>query len=233
MSTSASNTNPADVASLSSARAGAPGSAGLSAQLSSLGRQYRALPAILRLGLLAVVAVGLYALLNATAWEWARQAGGTANALQAELNKANQRQVVDPRLRSVVLAHGPIRLPQSEDQGSRDLGEAVNDVLKAHKAVEKVSNQAQQASRLQGAGLTQVLPRGAEAAKVSREIEFTAPVHVASAILIDLESHPAIDSISRLEIQMDEKERNQEPRRVKVKLTVESWVAGEPRGRRG
>jgi len=199
---------------------------------SQLVTQFKNLPRMLRWSLLAVVAIGLYSLLNATTWMWAREAGQAANQLQAELDKANRRLVVDRKLESVILAHGPIRLPPREDEGSLALASAVNEVLKSHKAAEKIRDQGQTASRLQGAELVQILPSGTQGAAVSREVEFVAPAEVASAIIVDLESHPDIDAIRRLEMQVHDK-KDATARLLKVKLTVEAWVGSPGRGRAG
>lgn len=196
---------------------------------SQLRTQFKALPRAMRWGLAVVLAIGLYALLNATTWDWARGASQAANLLQVELDKANRRLVVDRSLESVVLAHGAVRLPPREDEGSLALAAAVNEVLKSHKAAEKIRDQGQTASRLQGTEVLQILPSGSQGAVVSREVEFIAPTEVASSILRDLESHPDIDAIRRLEMQVDDK-KDADARLLKVKLTVEAWVGSPARG---
>jgi hypothetical protein len=200
-----------------------------SARLASLGSQISQLPPLLRVGLLAALVIGGYSLFNATTWKWARDTESEAARYEVELEKANRRPLVDRQLRDVVLAHGEVRLPAREADGALAMAETVNEVLKKHKEATKIADQARAATRLPGVGLGAVLGPAGKAAKVTRELRFEAPPHVASSIIKELESSPHIDAISavRMSVSSDAKGVNV----VEVELTLEAWVTAEDRSR--
>jgi len=181
----------------------------------------------MRWAFVGVLAIGAYSLFNATTWSMARERRAVADTLQTELDKAQRRPNADRMLSEVVLAHGAIRLPRGVDQGLIELADAVNSVLQAHKEVINSGYKDRDDARMQGTTLAGVIEPGKSAAKVSGEVEFEAPPEVTAAVVAELETHPNIDAVSRLDITKPETGRN-----VKVRLTVDGWVAVTPNRRR-
>lgn len=198
----------------------------LSTQMASLKAQWGEMSRALKVGFVAAVLFGGYFLLESTTWQWARATGAKADQYQTELNKASNSPLLDGNVREVILAHGAIRIPPDVDEGLSRLFDAVNETLKRHKQASDWSYKARDQVRLQGESLMGVLPSGVEAAKVAGELEFTAPADVATNIIAELESDPAIDAIASVDMK-----RVEGRPALRVKMVVESWVEAPPRQR--
>ena len=59
--------------------------------------------------------------------------------------------------------------------------------------------------------------------RMMRDIQFSAPPEVASAVLADLERLPVMSTISRLQIRTADG-KDKETRQVRVTMTVETWL---------
>lgn len=224
-SRSSNSTHPPD----SSAPAGSPSAlVAPNRSFAGLRAQFRQLPRLLQIGVVAVLIAGGYALCKATTWQWATEATDKADALQRELDLAGGRPSVDRSLRNIVIGQGEIRLPQDADTATQAMFQAYQDLVEARKDVQKPKHSPQQnaAPLGRGASTSAFVPAGRKAEKVITEISFESSPEVAAEVIAGLESSPAIDAISSIKITGDEKGNS---KMVKVRLSVEAWIAGMPR----
>ncbi|HMN95610.1 MAG TPA: hypothetical protein PKC43_02960 [Phycisphaerales bacterium] len=188
--------------------------------------RFRELPVILRIGVVAIAAAGVFAAARETTWSWAADAAREARLIETELQKAAQRPRVDSAIRDVVLAHGRIRLPAEESDARQAMTEAINRVVAGHRDVTNLKESDRPTARLDAARSGLVGP-GQALERISTEVQFDSSAETAAAIIAELETDPAIDAISRAQIS-----RIAETRTVNVRLTLEAWivVAGRRRG---
>lgn len=190
--------------------------------------RYTRMPRSLRWGIVAIAGIALFLLADSTVWALARTWSDRASAIQGALDDARTKKAsLDNDLRSAVIAHGAIKLPDDEAEGSSALAEAVNAVMNEYPGVVNFSYDSRGSARLPATALRGLIGAGQRASKVIGELQFDAPPEQATAIIAALESHPDVEAINRITIR-----RHEGVRRVNVRATVEAWVVSAGNERR-
>lgn len=191
----------------------------MSSNLTQYADRFRALPRAGQWASIAGVGILGFLLWDATISQWARDIDDSADIMLANVAQIREGAKVRDdfeRLGEVIVALGPAEKPDTQAEGAAKLNRVVNDVLKRH----SVSNQSFD-MRLRGklppaalAGITQ----GNRLDRLVGDLKFTATPAEALAVIAELESSPEIESINMVRITKDAAQK------VKVNLTVESWV---------
>lgn len=181
--------------------------------------RFRELPRILRLGLIAIVAAAFFVLVRDTTWSRAADARREADLIELELQKASRRPEVERTIRDVVVAHGRIRLPADQSDARQAMTDAINRVTRGHRDVTNLKESDRPTARLDSARGGLAGP-GRTLERISTEVQLDASADTVAAIIAELETDPAIDAISRVQISRIGSEN-----RVNARLTLEAWIA--------
>jgi hypothetical protein len=199
----------------------------------SLWQRFRLLPRAAQWAIIgggAIVLLYLYSdYVLATANAWNEEANQRQHAL-AKARMINDSARVSGSLGDAIKVIGEVEVPDDEAATSAALGQAISDVLKKYQVSNDRFNPATPGKLPRGTMAAILKDR--EARYISGNLEFESSVESAASIIADLESSPAIESISALRITRSGAGAGQ--RRVNVRLTIESWVmasAGRAAGR--
>ena len=177
--------------------------------------QIRSLPTASRYGLIALTILAAYFAVDSWSWNWARARNLEADRIQKILSdsakitaNSSDTPAIGPE------TFGPVLPIGSESEGAQSMATAVVEIVKKYSTT-NFSYDAQRAStRLSG-----VSANGEKIAKVSGELQFECSADVFSKIVADIESSPAIESISSIRLQRKEVEK-----KLNVRMTVDTWV---------
>lgn len=185
----------------------------------------QALPPAGRLAVWAVALLLAWTAVDQWSWSWARAWNDRAERIEQALRESSQlANETDQQAIDGAETFGPVDPPASESEGAELLAKAVVDVVKKHQTT-NFSYDARASTRITAPGRSGA---GQRLSKVTGEVGFDATPEEAAKILTALESSPAIEAISSLDIHTRDGER-----RLVVHLTVEAWVtASAPAGRR-
>ena len=135
------------------------------------------------------------------------------------------RLVAEPRrmkrsTQEAIVGHGPVDLPREKATGAIAMTQAVNAVLGRH----AISND--DFSRTRSGVVPRTLLPGIARTRqkiewIKAELRFDASPEEAAAVIAELEWDPAIESINSLRMSKIE------ARKVRVRLTLESWVVAQ------
>ncbi|MCA9285708.1 MAG: hypothetical protein KDA22_10855 [Phycisphaerales bacterium] len=201
----------------------------MSAAAQQLVDRYRAMPRAMQWGVLAIVGLVVFMLVDSTVWRLGRSWGDQADEMQAVLDDTQMKRAsLNHELEATVLAHGQVRMPLPEADGAAALAKAVNEALTRHHALGAVYD-SRASSNMPGDSLRGVIAPGQQPARVAGDVRFKAKPQDVAAIVAELESSPDVESISRLTIEKDQKDMTN----VRVTMTVEAWVikSKDARGR--
>ncbi len=177
--------------------------------------QIRSLPTASRYGLIALTILAAYFAVDSWSWNWARTWNLEADRIQKILSdsaKITGNTEDTPSMGPETF--GPVLPIGSESEGTQSMATAVVEIVKKYSTT-NFSYDAQRAStRLAG-----VSANGEKIAKVSGELQFECSADVFSKIVADIESSPAIESISSIRLQRKEVEK-----KLNVRMTVDTWV---------
>jgi hypothetical protein len=199
----------------------------MSSTITSYADRFRALP---RAGQWAVIAgVGLvgFLLWEATISQWSQEISKQADTMLSKVAQIRAGAKVTDDLEhmgEVIVGLGPVQTPDTQAEGAAKLNRVVNDVLKRH----SVSNQSfdmRIRGKLPPTALTGVTD-GKRLDRLVGDLKFTAAPTEALAVIAELESSPEIEAINTVRITKDAAQK------VKVNLTVESWVISLDKGTR-
>lgn len=121
------------------------------------------------------------------------------------------------RLQDEVRAYGSIELPGPESSGRIELNAAINDILERYSITEESSSVSQSKVRKGTLG-NYAGNKRLESLKLV--FDFISSPKDALSIIADLEANPAVEFITSLRIT------KAPSKKVKVHLTIESWVLG-------
>ena len=177
--------------------------------------QIRSLPTAGRYGVIALAILVAYFAVDSWSWSWARAWDLEADRIQKILSdsakitaNSSDTPAIGPE------TFGPVLPIGSESEGAQSMATAVVEIVKKYSTT-NFSYDAQRAStRLSG-----VSANGEKIAKVSGELQFECSADVFSKIVADIESSPAIESISSIRLQRKEVEK-----KLNVRMTVDTWV---------
>ena len=197
----------------------------------AMGR-FRKLPPLVRYGAVLALLIVAFVLVNDYAWATAGRLNAQSDEIAKTLERARATRVSLRRdLESTVIARGPIRLPVDENRGTQAMADAVNEIVRARSGIAGYSYDSGAVTRLAPTALINVLPGNQRGARATGEVRFDATPEDAMSVIAEIESHPAISGISRVQMTRGGQ------RRVGVALTVETWVTtgtpGDARGRGG
>ncbi|MSR33674.1 MAG: hypothetical protein EXS12_02565 [Phycisphaerales bacterium] len=175
----------------------------------------RSLPTASRYGLIAVGILAAYIAINSWSWSWARSWNAQADHIQKIL--ADSQRIIDDSAMTVHSGpelYGLVNPIASESEGAESMAKAVVEIVKKYSTT-NFSYDAQRAStRISGLSTT-----GEKISKVSGELQFECSPDTFSKIVADIESNPAIESISSIRVHRKEAEK-----KIVVRMTVDSWV---------
>ena len=175
----------------------------------------RSLPPVGRYGVIAVGILAAYMAINSWSWSWARSWNAQADHIQKIISDSAQ---IIADSDTTVLAgpelYGLVNPIAGESEGAESMAKAVVEIVKKYSTT-NFSYDAQRAStRISGLSAS-----GEKISKVSGELQFECSPDIFSKIVADIESNPAIESISSIRIQRKEAEK-----KLVVRMTVDSWV---------
>lgn len=116
---------------------------------------------------------------------------------------------------------GAVELPGDPEKRPLEFNQQVDAVLKQHDVRESTSTS--RTAPLGGGPLAAKIGSDFRVDRMMRDIQFSAPPEVASAVLADLERLPVLSTISRLQIRTADG-KDKEARQVRVTMTVETWL---------
>lgn len=192
-------------------------------QASSLRARFDALPVRQRWFVVAALAVAGYLLVDEYVWSWSRAWQAESAQIEAALGRgAARRAPASVDLARAVATFGAVEPPADAARGREELAQAIEDVAKAHK-VAGYSYEVRVGPRVKDPDAVVLAPA---VERIQAEVRFDTTAEELPRIVADLESHPAIETISALRIQ-----RNDQARKMNVQATIEAWVVAG-RGRR-
>ncbi|MCH2136737.1 MAG: hypothetical protein MK101_09165 [Phycisphaerales bacterium] len=121
--------------------------------------------------------------------------------------------------RNAVLAHGPVELPDSREEGSQSLIETIKSTMATWGITDYTLNES-------GSGVTVRGLTGGRVERIKADLAFTGEVETAHELIADLEMNPAIESIESLRLT-----RGKRSGTLDVTATVEAWVNAGSRRR--
>lgn len=161
--------------------------------------------------------------LNQYPWQWARDWEAKGDRIEAALDRYSQRgNLVNNELVRAVSVFGPVEPPGQGDQDRIELGNAINDILKKHH-VNGSSFESRTGQRLRDSDSAAFGGGGLE--RIQADVKFDVAPEVLPKVLADLESSPAIETISTLRLQRVA----DASKRIQVQATVEAWVIASRR----
>ena len=177
--------------------------------------QIRSLPTAGRYGVIALAILAAYFAVDSWSWNWARTWNLEADRIQKILSDSAKITANSSDTPSIgPETFGPVLPIGSESEGAQSMATAVVEIVKKYSTT-NFSYDAQRAStRLSG-----VSANGEKIAKVSGELQFECSADVFSKIVADIESSPAIESISSIRLQRKEAEK-----KLDVRMTIDTWV---------
>ena len=175
----------------------------------------RSLPPVGRYGVIALAILAAYFAIDSWSWSWARSWNAQADRIEQILSDSAE---ISANSAGAALigpeTFGPVLPLGSESEGAQSMAMAVVGIGKKY-STSNFSYDAQRAStRLTGASTS-----GEKIAKVSGELQFECSPDVFSKIIADIESSPAIESISSIRLQHKEAEK-----KLAVRMTIDTWV---------
>jgi hypothetical protein len=204
----------------------------------TLADRFRALPRAIRWALLGGGTIILLLLYNdyvlSTVVRWKDQADRLQQALH-RTKAVNDGGRVVGTLAAAVETIGPVEVPGDESASSVALKEAVNETLDRHNVGTNDSLQPGTPGKLPRGTMSDIVG-GGEARYLTANLEFESTVDVAVKIISELESSPAIESISSLRVTKTSGAGGSSGKKVSVRLTLEAWMiapaaAGKAGGR--
>ena len=175
----------------------------------------RSLPPVGRYGVIAVGILAAYMAIDSWSWSWARSWNAQADHIQKIISDSAQIiEESDTTVHAGPELYGIVNPIAGESEGAESMAKAVVEIVKKYSTT-NFSYDAQRAStRIPGLSAS-----GEKISKVSGELQFECSPDIFSKIVADIESSPAIESISSIRIQRKEAEK-----KLVVRMTVDSWV---------
>ncbi len=182
--------------------------------------RYQGLPRAARWGVVAVVAMGGFMLLDSVIWPAADELNSKADRYEALLVRASSR--ADELPGNVVyaaIAYGGTSVPTLEEAGKEKLTAAIAEIFKKRNI--NLGQDVRPAQVLPQTVLPKIVAEKAPGGRMGRtvvEIQFDAQPDVVTAILNELEQSEAVDAIGDVRMSY-----NGGTKRVTVKMSVEKW----------
>ncbi len=180
-------------------------------------RQY---PPLVRWLLTAALVVGVFLLWSAAVWDTSNAWDARSHEYLAALDHARETdQRISGVVQSAIPTIGEIEPIGNNDEGTQALSAVIIDVLDRHNA-EGRDVQPKQSLVIKKQDMPDLFPEG-NGQRAITEVRFEAEPEDAFKIIAELESSPAVETISKVQMH-----RSMDPRKktVRVDLTVEAWV---------
>jgi len=186
----------------------------------TISSQLQQMSRALRWSIYALAGLALFllwdGLIAPTTDEWRTK----ADAIQTKVDRVRAASSLIGRFNALhgeIIGIGPVSLPESESQGRQAIQDVIIEVLKGHNVAEPSLSIAD--SRVQRGTLAGIVGTKRLGA-LKADLEYTATPQDAVAIIAELEASPEIEFIRT--IRMNKAPNN----RIKVRLTLETWVLG-------
>jgi hypothetical protein len=197
----------------------------------NLWQRYRQLPRAGQWVIGAAAGIALFMIWNDYVMSWAAGWNEQADELLADAREAaggDRRLSRMDGLRNTIQGLGPVQRPGVEAKAELALNDAVNEILKRH-TVSHDSFNYRGPEKLPRGTLSQILRTDQRVERITGDLRFDASPAEAIAIIAELEASPTIVAVSEVRMALQGGRQ-----KVRVDLTVESWVASsETRRRRG
>jgi len=193
-------------------------------------QQFRTLPRAIQWLALTTLAVVSFIIVNDYIWAIADTWNEKAARIERQVTDAGNirtRELQAGSLTPVMLALGPVALPEKQATSSEALNRAVTQVLAKYRSVTDDRFDSKGAATMPQV-LQRVMPAGTRIDKISSELRFDATVGDAISIIAELESLPEIEAIAAVRMV-----RQPSVKKVRVNLTVDAWVISEGKARTG
>lgn len=187
--------------------------------------RFRQWPRAMQWAALAAVAIAFFFLWDSVLSDYTDRVARAADGIETQAVEVRRAGDIARDLQmvgEVVQGIGPVAKPKDAAKGTRELQDAINEILKKH----PVSNQdfdLRTKGRLPPGTLANVTSRRLD--RLTVDLKFLSSPEDATAIIAELESSPVIASVNSVRIVKDAN------RKVKVNLTIESWVESSDAGR--
>ena len=187
--------------------------------------QFQQLPRAAKWGLLAAVFLVIFLLwsqmLSPTAKAWTAE----ADQMEQDLLRLRGQTEVPADIRDQATSFGAVHLPDLKQRGSLLLAQQVQTILSNYGITDDnfTMSRPTPMSTTKSAGLT---VGNEKIERLKSDVEFNTTPDTAIAIIAEMESDPAFESVSNVKLDKDQAGK------IRVRLTIESWVRVK-RGRRG
>lgn len=197
--------------------------------------RFNEMPRAMRWLFIGVVFVTLFLAWDGTIGATVRQWNDEAAAIERKAADVRRAESTRTRLRAMddtIVNLGPVDLPGRENEGRTALTNAVVDVFESSEFTRKITF----SFDLSGGGdkireeiARKIVRSGGRVTRLTGSLKFESSPDDAIAIIARLESNPDIDAIRKVTITKTESRSGP---RVKVALTVETWVEVSSSSRR-
>ncbi|MSR28532.1 MAG: hypothetical protein EXS03_03020 [Phycisphaerales bacterium] len=161
-------------------------------------------------------------------WSYATEWNAQADRLESLLERgANRQSALSKDIERAVIAYGKAEVPTEEASTSQSLAKAITETLRNHH-IANSGYESLQGGKLPTNAFAAIVGAGQRIERVRGQVSFETDADEVSAILADLELHPAIDSIYSVRLN-----RVGDTRKVSVKLLAEAWATSAKAARKG
>ena len=164
---------------------------------------------------------------DATIADIGAQWSAKAVAIEMQIQKVNRPLVLTSSDKNNISTFGNVALPRVKSNGTAEMTDAVHAILVAH-SVKNDEYTRTKTSRMKTGSLTGIAKSGQQIEQIIGDIRFEATQEDVLKVIADLESSPAIDTVSDIRLS------RKEGRFIRVDLSVEAWViaSSSRKGRR-
>lgn len=180
--------------------------------------RFRALPPTYQWAMIIAFGIFLYVFAQDYLWAPARSLNEESDRIARALVEGSQRDDVIRRVSGAIAPIGRIAVPRAEKDGSEELTRSITEVCNTFHITPRL-NVRPGGNMNAPPELIELVGASNRLGKVTGDIVFSAPQDVVTKVLAALEARPEIESISRLKLT-----RNDKDKKVDVNMTVDAWV---------
>jgi hypothetical protein len=193
----------------------------------SLWRRFRSMSPIYQAGIVLGAALVLWVAAEDYVWAPARSLNLESERIARALRDGANREAVIRGVGESIRPVGRVVVPRAENDGSEELFRSVNEVCNEHNIVARIDVRPG-GSMNAPAELASLIGENNRLGKVTCDLTFTTSQETFAKFLADLEARPEIESVSRLKIA-----RNDKDKKIDVLMTVDAWVQVPKKQRAG
>lgn len=193
--------------------------------MSTLLKRIETLPRAMRWALYGVMALALYfgiveGALDATNSIRARADAKAALLAQYEQNRATL-EAADKQVAIGVMRFGSVEMPSESETRAVEFNRVIDGILSRHDLVER-SSTSRTVPLAGNTSLGLVVGSDFRVDRLVSDLQFVGTPEAATEIIADLERHPLVTTVSR--VQLRKAEGRDSGRNVRASLSVETWV---------